>query len=307
MFNPLIFFCGVPFKNPIITASGTFGNGREYAESLDLSVLGGLTTKAITTIPRQGNSSPRIVETPAGMLNAIGLQNAGVGAFIHDDLAFLNEVAKQGTHIFANISGSTLEEYVIVAEKLDGMVEFIEVNISCPNVKAGAMAFGTDSKAAAEVTEAVKKVANGAKVIVKLTPNVTSIVDIAKAVEAAGADGISLINTLLGMRINPKTGRFALKNKTGGLSGPAILPVAIRCVYQVSQAVSIPIIGMGGVSTGADVVEMMRAGATLVAIGTANFMDVDNQAPVQIIREFNEFCAGNNIQNAIDLIGACVE
>lgn len=296
-------FCGVEFRNPIITASGTFGNGKEYSEFFNLSELGGITTKAITLEPRQGNKTPRIVETPSGMLNAIGLQNVGIKAFMQDDLPFLVDLAKQKTHVIANISGGTVEEYREIAERLSGRVDFFEVNISCPNVKGEGMAFGQDAKAAAEVTRLVKDVSESTKVIVKLTPNVTDIVEIAKAVESAGADSISLINTLLGMRINPVTGKFALANRTGGLSGPAILPVAVRCVYQVSKAVKIPIIGMGGVSSGKDVVEMMRAGATLVSIGTANFIDTNNQASLRIVTEFEEFCNDNHISSVTDLIG----
>jgi dihydroorotate dehydrogenase (NAD+) catalytic subunit len=296
-------FCGAEFRNPIITASGTFGNGKEYSEFFNLSELGGITTKAITLESRQGNKTPRIVETPSGMLNAIGLQNAGIKAFMQDDLPFLVDLAKQKTHVIANISGGTVEEYREIAERLSGHVDFFEVNISCPNVKGEGMAFGQDVKAAAEVTRLVKDVSGSTKVIVKLTPNVTDIVEIAKAVESAGADSISLINTLLGMRINPVTGKFALANRTGGLSGPAIFPVAVRCVYQVSKAVNIPIIGMGGVSSGKDVAEMMRAGATLVSIGTANFIDTNNQAPLRIVTEFEEFCNDNHISSVTDLIG----
>ena len=297
-------FCGVEFKNPIITASGTFGNGKEYGEFFNLSELGGITTKAITLEPRQGNKAPRIVETPSGMLNAIGLQNAGIKAFMQDDLPFLNNLANQKTHVIANISGSTFEEYREIAERLSGLVDFFEVNISCPNVKGEGMAFGQDAKVAAEVTRLVKDVSGKTKVIVKLTPNVTDIVTIAKAVESAGADSISLINTLLGMRINPATGKFALANRTGGLSGPAIFPIAIRCIHQVAQSIKIPIIGMGGVSSGEDVVEMMRAGATLVGIGTANFVDTDHQASLRIVRELKRFCDNNHISSVTDLIGA---
>lgn len=297
-------FCGVEFRNPIITASGTFGNGKEYGEFFNLSELGGITTKAITLELRQGNKTPRIFETSSGMLNAIGLQNAGLKAFMQDDLPFLVDLANQKTHIIANISGSTFEEYREIAERLSGLVDFFEVNISCPNVKGEGMAFGQDAKAAAEVTRLVKSVSGNTEVVMKLTPNVTNIVEIAKAVESAGADAISLINTLLGMRINPVTGKFALANRTGGLSGPAIFPIAVRCVYQVSQAVKIPIIGMGGVSSGEDVIEMMRAGATLVSIGTANFTDTDNQAPLRIVRELEKFCGDNHILSVTDLIGA---
>jgi dihydroorotate dehydrogenase (NAD+) catalytic subunit len=296
-------FCEVEFRNPIITASGTFGNGREYSEFFNLSEIGGIATKAITLEPRQGNKTPRIVETPSGMLNAIGLQNAGIEVFIQDDLPLLVDLASQKTHVIANISGSTIEEYREIAERLSGLVEFFEINISCPNVKGEGMAFGQDTKVAAEVTRLVKDVSGKTKVIVKLTPNVTDIVEIAKSVESAGADAISLINTLLGMRINPVTGKFALANRTGGLSGPAILPVAIRCVHQVAQAVNIPINGMGGVSSGRDVVEMMRAGATLVSIGTANFVDTDHQASLRIVRELEKFCNENHISSVTDLIG----
>lgn len=305
MFNTAVNFCGVEFKNPAVTCSGTFGNGQEYGKFFDLSKLGGITTKAITLEAKQGNKSPRIVETSGGMLNAIGLQNAGVKYFIQMIWPFLDDLARRQTHVIINVSGNTIEEYVRLVEILSDLgVEFIEVNISCPNIREGGVSFGQSTKMAAEVTKAVKKVSGKSKIILKLTPNVTSITEIAKAVEAAGADAVSLINTLVGMRINPVNGRFALSNKTGGYSGPPIFPIALNCVYQTHKAVKIPIIGMGGVSSGEDVVEMMRAGATLVGIGTANFTDVDNQKSIKIIRQFEQFCENIQVLNATDLIGA---
>ena len=263
-------FCGVRFKNPVVTASGTYGFGREYGQMYDLSELGGICVKGLTCKERLGNPPPRIAETPSGILNSVGLQNPGVDRFIAEELP---ELRRHDVKVIANMSGNSVEEYVYMARRLsEAQVDLLEVNISCPNVKAGGMAFGTSCDAAAQVTEAVKKNAS-VPVIVKLSPNVTSVTDIAKAVEQAGADAISLINTLLGMRIDIHTMRPVLHNNTGGLSGPAVLPVAVRMVWQVAKAVSVPILGMGGVSTGDDAVEMILAGADLVAVGTAMFAD----------------------------------
>ncbi|MDR0838970.1 MAG: dihydroorotate dehydrogenase [Oscillospiraceae bacterium] len=262
-----VLFAGVEFKNPVLTASGTFGFGREYAEYFDLSELGGICVKGLTAKPRNGNPAPRIAETPMGMLNAVGLQNPGVDAFIRTELPFLRAF---GTRIVANISGESVEEYAEMAEKLSGSgVDIIEVNVSCPNVRAGGMQFGTDPAAVSEVTRAVKK-RSDVPVLVKLSPNVTDIAEIARAAEGAGADAVSLINTLLGMRIDVNTRRPVLANNTGGLSGAAILPIAVRMVWQVKNAVKIPILGMGGIFSGEDAAEMLLAGASLVAVGTAS-------------------------------------
>ena len=262
---------GLDLKNPIIPASGCFGYGEEYAHFYDLSILGAIMVKATTLEPRLGNPTPRVAESSSGMLNAIGLQNPGLTRVLEEKLTFL---AQYQVPIIANVAGSTEEDYVEVCRRITEApnVKAIELNISCPNVKSGGIAFGTDAETAYRLTKACKKVCT-VPLYVKLSPNVTDIVDIALAVERAGADGITMINTLLGMRIDVKTKRPILANKTGGLSGPAIKPIAIRMIYQVSRAVSIPIIGMGGVSSVDDVLEMIMAGASAVAIGTANFGD----------------------------------
>lgn len=264
--------CGIELDNPVIPASGTFGYGYEYAELFDINVLGTFSFKGTTKEPRFGNPTPRIAECTAGMINAVGLQNPGVEKVITEELPKLKKVFDK--KVMANVGGFSLEEYAYTAQKLDRceQVGWLEVNISCPNVHGGGIAFGTSPEAAASVTEAVKKVTRK-PVIVKLSPNVTDIVSIAKAVEAAGADGVSLINTLLGMRIDLKTKKPVIANTMGGFSGPAILPVALRMVWQVSHAVNIPVVGMGGVSTAEDVVEMMLAGATAVQVGAANLVD----------------------------------
>jgi len=294
-------FAGITFKNPIVTASGTFGFGREYGEYYDLSKLGGICVKGLTARPRLGNKPPRIAETPMGMLNSVGLQNPGVDAFITEELPFLR---KYDTVVIANISGNTVEEYVEMTEKLSqAKVDVIEVNVSCPNVKAGGMAFGTSAECVATVTEAVVKKAT-VPVMVKLSPNVTDIASIAKAAESAGADAISLINTILGMRIDTVTRQPILNNNVGGLSGPAILPVAVRMVWQVASAVSIPVLGMGGIMTGNDAVEMMLAGADLVAVGTVLFDDP--YAPVRIIDELKKYLEDNDIKKVKDLTGEVV-
>lgn len=262
---------GVVLKNPVVVASGTFGFGREYGRFYDLSELGGICAKGLTLHPRTGNPAPRIAETPMGILNSVGLENPGVDAFIAGELPFLR---KFDTKIIANISGNTPEEYGVMCEKLSAAgVDMIEVNISCPNVKAGGLAYGTRPELAAEVTEEAKKHAGGVPVMVKLSPNVTDITEIARAAEGAGADALSLINTIRGMRIDVNTRRPILKMNTGGLSGPAVLPVAVRMVWEVSQAVSLPILGMGGVSGGEDAAQLMLAGASAVAVGTAMFAD----------------------------------
>lgn len=264
--------CGIELDNPVIPASGTFGYGREFADLYDINILGTFSFKGTTKEPRFGNPTPRIAETSSGMLNAVGLQNPGVDKVISEELPAMAKVFHKP--VMANVSGFSVEDYVYTCEKLgkEPQVGWLEVNISCPNVHGGGMSFGTDPKAAAEVTAAVKKVTTK-PVIMKLTPNVTDIVSVAKACQDAGADGISLINTLLGMRIDLKTRRPLLANNTGGLSGPAVFPVALRMVWQVAKAVVIPVVGMGGVSTAKDVLEMMMAGASAVEVGAANLTD----------------------------------
>lgn len=264
--------CGIELDNPVIPASGTFGYGYEMAEHYDINILGTFSFKGTTLEPRFGNPTPRIAECPAGLLNAVGLQNPGVEKVIREELPRLRQVFHKP--VMANISGFSLEEYTEVARRLDREegIGWLEINISCPNVHGGGMSFGTDPKAAAAVTRAVKAVTTK-PVIIKLTPNVTDIVSIARACEEAGADGLSLINTLLGMRFDIKTGQPLLANVTGGLSGPAVFPIALRMVYQVAQAVRIPVIGLGGVSSARDVVEMMLAGARAVQVGSANLVN----------------------------------
>jgi len=289
---------GVEFKNPVIPASGVFGYGREYEQLFPLSALGGIATKGTTGQQRLGNPAPRIAETPSGILNSVGLQNPGIDAFLERELPNL---LTKDTVILANIAGSTVEECVSVAEKLnDTNVHMIELNISCPNVKQGGAAFGVHCESAEAVTAAVRKTTNK-PLIVKLSPNVTSITEIAKAVEFAGADAVSLINTLLGMRINIETKRPILHNNVGGMSGPAIFPLAVRMVWQTSEAISIPIIGIGGISTGADAIEMMMAGASAVQVGAAIF--TDPYAPIHIIEEMNDWLDMHNISSIKEIIG----
>lgn len=291
-------FCGVDFKNPIIPASGTFGYGREYEAFYPLSRLGGISVKGTTLNRREGNPGPRVAETPSGMLNSVGLQNGGVKKFLEYEMP--NLVTKD-TRIIANIAGATVEECAELASMLEGSaVDLIELNISCPNVKAGGAAFGTDCAVAGQVTRAVKD-ATTKPLMVKLSPNVTSITDIAKSVEANGADAVSLINTLLGMRIDIKTGRPILKNNVGGLSGPAVFPVAVRMVWQVANAVNIPVMGMGGVSTWEDAVEIMMAGASAVQVGAAIFNDP--YSPIKIINGLEQYCIDNNIDNISQIVG----
>ncbi len=290
--------CGIDFKNPIIPASGVFGYGREYEEFYPLSELGGIATKGTTGQKRTGNLSPRIAETPAGMLNSVGLQNPGIDYFIQNELPNL---LTKDTVILANIAGASVEECAEVAKKLDSTeVHMIELNISCPNVKQGGAAFGTSCEMAEQVTAAVRK-ATKKPLIVKLSPNVTSITDIAKAVEAAGADAVSLINTLLGMRIDIRTKRPVLRNNVGGLSGAGIFPVAVRMVWQTANAVKIPVIGMGGVNTGEDAIELMMAGASAVQVGMAVF--TDPYAPIKIIHQMHDFLDENHISSVRDIIG----
>ncbi|MDM5198806.1 dihydroorotate dehydrogenase [Fictibacillus enclensis] len=290
---------GLEMKNPIMPASGCFGFGKEYAEFYDLSVLGAAAIKAATREPRFGNPTPRVAETHSGMLNAIGLQNPGVDQIMEKELPHLQSY---DLPIVANIAGSTEEDYCEVARKisLHPQVSVLELNISCPNVKEGGIQFGTDAATAAALTKKVKAV-SAKPVYVKLSPNVSNITEMALAVEEAGADGLSMINTLLGMRIDVKTRKPVIANKTGGLSGPAIKPVAIRMIHEVSQAVSIPIIGMGGVSSAEDVIEFMLAGASAVAIGTANF--VDPYICPEIISQLPELLGKMNVNHITELIG----
>lgn len=288
---------GVEWKNPVTTGSGTFGFGEEYAEYFDLSELGAVCLKALSAVPRQGNPSPRIAETPMGILNSVGLQNPGVEYFIDN---YLPKLKKYDTRLIANICGSSVDDYVKAAELLGGSVDMYELNISCPNVKVGGMAFGTDPKMTEEITRCVKDVSKR-PLIVKLSPNVTDICEIARAAEAGGADALSLINTLLGMRIDINTRRPILKNNMGGLSGPAVKPVAVRMVSQVYRAVSLPIIGMGGISNGDDAIEFMLAGASAVAVGTAGF--VDPLAWIKVRDGIEDYLNRNKIASVRDIVG----
>ncbi len=293
---------GVELKNPVMTASGTFGSGMEYSEFIDLSRLGAVVTKGVAPKPWSGNPVPRVAETRGGMMNAIGLQNPGIDTFVSRDLPFLEDF---DTKVIVNVCGHSLEEYLAVVERLsdEKRVDMLEINISCPNVKEGGIAFGTDPGMAFEVTKEIKKIA-AQPVIMKLSPNVTSIAEMARAVEAGGADVVSLINTLTGMKIDIRRRKFALANKTGGVSGPAIHPIAVRMVYEAAQAVNIPIIGMGGIETAEDALEMIMAGATGVAVGTANFRDP--QTTLQVIDGMEAYLQENHIDSIQELIG-CVE
>ncbi len=289
---------GVELKNPVITASGTFGFGREYNALYPISRLGGISCKGTTLHKRLGNPPPRIAETPSGILNSVGLQNPGVDAFIRDDLPWLKE---QGTVVIANLAGSVIADYCEAAEKLDETgVDMIELNISCPNVRQGGASFGTSCASAQEITAAVRKVTRK-PLIVKLTPNVSSVSDIAAAVEDAGADAVSLINTLTGMRIDICTRRPVLRNNTGGLSGPAVFPVAVRMVWETAKRVHIPVIGMGGIASWEDAVEMMLAGASAIQVGTAMFADAF--VPVKIIDGLERYLEENQIQSVTELTG----
>lgn len=289
----------VRLKNPVMTASGTFGSGEEYSDFMDISKLGAVVTKGVSDVPWEGNPSPRIAETPSGMLNAIGLENPGVDRFIAKDLPFLK---KSGATIGVNVCGHTEEEYLKVVRKLtDDAISFLEINISCPNVKQGALAFGTDPAMVEKITREIKE-ATDKPVVMKLTPNVTDIREIARAAEAGGADGISLINTITGMKIDINKRRFVLANKTGGLSGPAIHPVAVRMVYEASHAVKIPVIGMGGIEKWQDAVEMMLAGASAVAVGAANFYNPT--ATLEIIDGIEQYLNDQGIDSVSEIIGA---
>lgn len=297
MANLAVDIAGVHWNNPVTTGSGTFGFGREYAEYFDLSEIGAVCLKALSAVPRLGNESPRIAETPAGMLNSVGLQNPGAAHFLEHELSWLRQF---DTKLIANLCGSTIEDYEQVAEILGDNVDMFELNISCPNVKEGGMAFGTNAKMIEEITSRVKKVAK-VPLIVKLSPNVTDITEMARAAEAGGADALSLINTLLGMRIDIETRKPILNNNMGGLSGPAVKPVAVRMVYQVRQAVDLPIIGMGGISNGADAIEFFLAGANAVSVGTAGI--VDPFAWIRVRDEINDYLDAHGIADINDIVG----
>lgn len=298
MINTKVTIAGVTFKNPVMTASGTFGSGMEYSEFVDLNCLGAVVTKGVANVPWVGNDTPRITETYGGMLNAIGLQNPGVDVFIERDLPFLKQF---DTKVIVNVCGKTVEDYLEVVEKLsDQPVDMLEINVSCPNVKEGAIAFGQKADCLYDITKQIKKIAKQ-PIIMKLSPNVTDITEMAKAAEAAGSDALSLINTITGMQIDIYRRRFALANKTGGLSGPAIKPVAIRMVYQIRNAVSIPIIGMGGISNFEDAIEFMMAGATGVAVGAMNF--VNPYATKEVVSGIEEYMHKYQVTDINDLIG----
>lgn len=293
-------FAGLTFANPVTTASGTFGSGMEYSEFVDLKKLGAVTTKGVANMPWQGNPVPRIAETHGGMLNAIGLQNPGIDTFIERDLPFLHE---SNARIIVNVCGRSKEDYVEVVERLaDQAIDMLEINISCPNVKAGGIAFGQKPDMAEDITKAVKAAAKQ-PVIMKLSPNVTDITEMAKAVEAGGADGISLINTLTGMKIDVNRKTFALANQTGGMSGPCVKPVAVRMVYQVAQTVKIPILGMGGIQNTEDALEFLMAGATMVAVGTANFFNPHTTS--EIVDGLETYAQSEGLNNITDIVG-CV-
>ena len=297
--NTKVSLAGVELKNPVMTASGTFGSGAEYGEFVDLNRLGAVVTKGVANVPWEGNPTPRVAEVRGGMLNAIGLQNPGIDVFIKRDIPFLRQY---DTRIIVNVCGKTREDYREVAERLgDQPVDLLEINISCPNVKEGGIAFGQDPKAVEAITRAVKDRAKQ-PVIMKLSPNVTDIGETARAAEAGGADVISLINTLTGMKIDINRRTFALANKTGGMSGPAIKPIAVRMVYQAAQAVKLPIIGMGGIADWEDALEFIMAGATAVSVGTANFFNPC--ATVEIVEGIQAFMKEQGVQDIQELIGA---
>lgn len=292
---------GVAFKNPVMTASGTFGSGMEYSEFVDLNRLGGVVTKGVAATPWQGNPTPRVAEVYGGMLNAIGLQNPGISVFMERDIPFLE---KYDTNVIVNVCGKTIEEYLEVVERLaDTSVAMLEINVSCPNVKEGAIAFGQNADCLYEITSRIKEKARQ-PIIMKLSPNVTDITEMAKAAEAAGADAISLINTITGMKIDIHRRKFVLANKTGGMSGPAIKPIAVRMVYQCAQAVKIPIIGMGGIATGEDAIEFLMAGANAVSVGAMNF--VDPYTTIKVIEGIEGYMQRYGIEDIQELIG-CVK
>ena len=297
--NTKVNLAGVTLKNPVMTASGTFGSGAEYAEFVDLNQLGAVVTKGVSNVPWEGNPTPRIAETYGGMLNAVGLQNPGIGLFVERDIPFLT---KYDTKIIVNVCGKTTEDYCEVVQRLSEQpVDMLEINISCPNVKEGGIAFGQDPKAVEDITKEVKKYAKQ-PVIMKLSPNVTDITEMAKAAEAGGAEALSLLNTITGMKIDIHRRAFALANKTGGLSGPAIHPIAVRMVYEAAHAVKIPIIGMGGISTPEDALEMVLAGASAISVGTANFHNP--QATMEIVKGIRDYMEQYGVKEFTELVGA---
>lgn len=299
MIKTAVTLAGVELKNPVMTASGTFGSGAEYSEFVDLNKLGAVVTKGVANVPWPGNPTPRVAETASGMLNAIGLQNPGIDVFCERDIPFLK---KYDTKIIVNVCGKSTEDYCEVVERLENEpVDLLEINVSCPNVKEGGIAFGQDPKALEAITKEVKKYAKQ-PIIMKLSPNVTDITEMAKAAEAGGADILSLINTLTGMKIDIYKKTFALANKTGGMSGPAVKPVAVRMVYQVAQAVKLPIIGMGGISTAEDALEFILAGASAVSVGTANFFNP--YAAEEVVRGIENYMKSQKTEDICQLIGA---
>ncbi len=296
--NTEVKIAGVTFKNPVMTASGTFGSGMEYSDFVDLNRLGAVVTKGVANVPWEGNPTPRVAEVYGGMLNAIGLQNPGIDVFIERDLAFLK---KYDTNVIVNVCGKTVEDYLEVVERLSDMsVSMLEINVSCPNVKEGAIAFGQKVDSLYDITSQIKKKAKQ-PVIMKLSPNVTDITELAKAAEAAGADALSMINTITGMKIDIHRKKFVLANKTGGMSGPAVKPVAVRMVYQTAQAVKIPIIGMGGIGSAEDAIEFLLAGASAVAVGAMNF--VNPYTTVEVVEGIEAYMKQYGIENVTELVG----
>lgn len=296
--NMKVNIAGVEWKNPVTVASGTFGSGAEYSDFVDLNKLGAVTTKGVANVPWAGNATPRVAETPSGMMNAIGLQNPGIELFCERDIPYLQQF---DTKIIVNVCGHAPEEYLAVVERLaDEPIDMMEINISCPNVNAGFLAFGQDARNVEELTAQIKKLAKQ-PVIMKLTPNVTDITEIAKAAEAGGADAVSLINTLTGMKIDINRKTFAVANKTGGVSGPAVHPIAVRMVYQVAQAVQIPIIGMGGIASAEDAIEMILAGASAVSVGTANFYNPT--ITMDVVDGIEQYMKKNGFESVVDMVG----
>ncbi len=296
--NMKVNIAGVEWKNPVTVASGTFGSGAEYSDFVDLNKLGAVTTKGVANVPWAGNATPRVAETPSGMMNAIGLQNPGIDLFCERDIPYLQQF---DTKIIVNVCGHAPEEYLAVVERLaDEPIDMMEINISCPNVNAGFLAFGQDAHHVEELTAQIKKIAKQ-PVIMKLTPNVTDITEIAKAAEAGGADAVSLINTLTGMKIDINRRTFAVANKTGGVSGPAVHPIAVRMVYQVAQAVQIPIIGMGGIASAEDAIEMILAGASAVSVGTANFYNPT--VTMDVADGIEQYMKKNGFESVADMVG----
>lgn len=297
--NTEVKIAGVTFKNPVMTASGTFGSGMEYSDFVDLNKLGAVVTKGVANVPWEGNPTPRVAEVYGGMLNAIGLQNPGIDVFLERDIPFLQ---KYDTNVIVNVCGKTVADYLEVVERLsDAPVAMLEINVSCPNVKEGAIAFGQKADSLYDITSQIKKKAKQ-PVIMKLSPNVTDITEMARAAEAAGADALSMINTITGMKIDIHKKHFVLANKTGGMSGPAIKPVAVRMVYQTAQAVQIPIIGMGGIGSAEDAIEFLLAGASAVAVGAMNF--VNPYATVEVVEGIETYMKQYDIEKVTDLIGA---